>query len=44
MGEQVSALMLTRMILIFTGMMLFLFIGEPDIHDAIVEVIRSMAK
>jgi len=43
MGEQVTALLLVRMIFIFTGIMLFLFVGEPDIHDAIVEVIRSLA-
>ncbi len=43
MEERVTALLIVRMGLIFTGVTLFLFVGEPDIHDAIVEVIRSLA-
>lgn len=43
MGEHITLLLIVRMVLIFTGIALFLFVGEPDIHDSIIEVIRSLA-
>lgn len=43
MGEQIAVIILVRMVLITGGVLLFLFAGEPDIHNAIIELLRSWA-
>lgn len=44
MGEQMIGLIIIRLLVITGGVLFVLFVGEPDIHDAVIELLRSWAK
>ena len=44
MNEQVVALILVKLFLVTGAVLLFLFAGEPDMHDVLIELVKSWAK